>query len=493
MAKFMSLDGTDEHGWRAEVAVQTGSGRVKEINPKGNPQPDGTYRNMEIVFDPDNPHLKRKVYAMLDTTSKELWEKTQTALDTQQTIEYRIESVRRRNVDRKTPFAELKHTEEAVRILAALDDVFSHEARTDPQEDPSTDRPSALAQRLARKDTDSHKAGGNTPAAVATFDDISHMVADMSAAFPSLTTADTLQAVMLGAGKPFTAEQYTSLCRLVEGSGYGTSDMTVALSLEQYALDYFTGAYEIAPGQMADKVFAQAAGFVEELFRITDTVYTNLTGENVGNSSPRLRSSQAYSNMVAVVKDTISRRYRLPVLAQVEEGGEEVARWRGNVISVATQRCEMMKSLVAGLETLNLPQPAAAVRPAADATVPEPPPAAEKPAPAPATQDETSPVEDEMGSLLAEQLGAETVLVSDYPDFVTVHGEWAAPSPELIGRLKNLCAEADVLGHNNEISDWMEKHLGHRHAKTVNADNLERFIAFYENEGSQRVRTDILG
>lgn len=497
MAKFMSLDGKDEHGWRAEVSVQTGSGRIKEINPKGNPQPDGTYRNMEIVFDPDNPHLKRKVYAMLDTTSKNLWQKIQTVHDTQQTVEYRIESVRRRNVDRKIPFQDLKHTEEAVRILAAIDDVFSHEARTDPQEDPSTGQPSALAQRLAHGEDNqgATSATATSHAASVPFDSIVNMIEAPDTVFPSIITADALQAVRLNTGEPFTAKEYDTLCGLVEGSGYGTTDMTVALSLEQYALTYLTETYEIAPGQTSDEVFAQAAGMVEELFRITDTVYTSLTGEHVGNNTPRLRASQAYKNIVGVVEDTIVRRYRLPFLAHAKQGSppsaehaEEIARWRGNVISVATQRCEMMKSLVAGLETLNPPQPPPEKR---KGNTPTPGPLQENNV----VEVENVAVEDsaDVDSLLIEELGAEAIAPTPYPDFVTVTGAFVAPSPELIERLKNLCVEADVIGRNTEISDWLEKHLNHRHAKTVNADNLERFIAYYENEGSQKVRTDILG
>ena len=84
MAKFTSHDGMDRNGIRAEVNVMTGTGRVKEILR------NGEAKNVEIVFDPDNLQLKRKVSGFLDTSSTELWEYVQAAQKDQRDIAFEI-------------------------------------------------------------------------------------------------------------------------------------------------------------------------------------------------------------------------------------------------------------------------------------------------------------------------------------------------------------------------------------------------------------------
>lgn len=119
MAKFTSLYGIDSTGVRAEVVVQTGTGTIKELNPRGSAHSDGSYRNVEVVFTPDNPKLVRKVYGLLDTTASDLWSYIQQAHEAGTQVSFRIESQRRRHVERTIPFAELNHSEDFIRAPTA--------------------------------------------------------------------------------------------------------------------------------------------------------------------------------------------------------------------------------------------------------------------------------------------------------------------------------------------------------------------------------------
>lgn len=478
MSKFKSYDGVDKNGVRAEVMVQTGSGRIKELNPKGTQQPDGSYRNMEVVFDPDNPHLKRKVYAMLDVTAKDLWDKIQEAQKTQQTIEYRIESTRKRNVDRTIPFEDLVFTEQVIRILAAIDDVFSHEAKTDPAEDPSGEHPSALTQNRSHTNVPTVnssativKLSANDINSILTAPWLTHVPTEVLNAFfgTLLSNSESLNVTEIN---DFTEKFYNTV------SVYNSQSLKRAAEAERFALDYLRVVYDFpAFGGFEDKHLAQAAALADKFLNVSDQVLLNYAAISPDTVVPQAyRETPVYKQILSLVLDTITRRTNVPLDSTEKEQKE----WEENLIEIASERLRMLTDMAsAGSVSL---KPAKKVVVESVPTV-----KVEK------IVEVEKTVEPEKENLVETMLGGERMAVDVYPDFKTVQGDYVSPTPEIIGRLKNLCEEAGVLGKNKEISDWLEYHVGHRNAKQVNSDNLERFVAYYENEGSQKARKDILG
>ena len=142
--KFISHDGVDENGVRAEVAVFTGYGK---IDPYSDDILDEDNKNAVVYFTlPEN--LKHDIHGGLSTKNKQdkfvqLLGKIQKE---DKFIHYRIESVRRRDQDRSTPFEELAedgaNTLYRNLVAVSLDGETWHWSGaqvTNPAEDKNTD------------------------------------------------------------------------------------------------------------------------------------------------------------------------------------------------------------------------------------------------------------------------------------------------------------------------------------------------------------------
>lgn len=514
MAKFLSYDGTDNQGVRAEVMVQTGTGRIKELIPKGKPSENGTYRNMEVVFDPDNPHLKRKVYALLDTTAKELWEYVQAAHADQRDIAYRIESQRKRNVDRTKKFDDLIHTEEVVRVLASLDNVFSHEAKTNPKEDPSGENPSALDQDLPT-------GAIQVVAAAAPAADAATVLNGLAAARRAelpVTTVDTLVALALAAGasledvltagldgeetrpaptlvtgrvaaseeKPWTP--YNSDGRINAGSYM----VAHAASAERFALDHLVTVYsegKKTPVDVSEAMIAQAASVALVLLEITDTVQARITGRAD-------RQKNSYNRVMSLVLDAVEKRHRFPVGAN----NEAQAAWRDAVIAEAGERLYGVLEVAQGRLPLPADQRAATAVPAPTPATPvasSPAAPAQDAAPVKTSPAKAAPVASGADLLVAE-LGASPLTIPaggftapEYPAAGTP--EFVDPTDAQVDRVRALCVNANAAQDAKAISDWLERDLGVRATRKVHGPALEAFLAHYEAAGPDAVRAQILG
>lgn len=522
MAKFLSFDGIDAQGVRAEVMVQTGTGRIKEFVGRGKANEDGTYRNMEVVFEPDNPLLKRKVYALLDTTAKELWEYVQAAQADQRDIAYRIESQRKRGIDRTKAFNDLVHTEEVVRVLAAIDTVFSHEAKTNPKEDPSGENPSALDQDIAPAAAPVAHAAANTTTSA----DPKALLAALAAARQAElapVTIDTLLALALAAGvkiedalaaglenkgtsvpamasvgrmaameeKPWMA--YNSDGRINAGSYM----VAHAATAERFSLDHLITVYsegKKTPVDVSDEMIAQAASVALVLLEMSDDVQVKATQQGRPD-----RQKNSYNRALSLVLDAVEKRYTFPI------GGNGEARqtWRDSVVSEASERLYGVLEVAQG----RLPKPEAernvapAAAPAAPVQVPAAPVAAPADAPAeaaakPAAAKKTAAAKQGEAAV-ADLLGAAPVAASgsfapgQFP--MVDEAGFVAPDDALIGRLRDLCTAAGVAGQMTEVSDWLERSLGVRATRKVHAPVLEAFIAHYEKAGVDQVRTEVVG
>lgn len=509
MAKFLSHDGVDAQGIRAEVMVQTGTGRIKELVGRGKQNEDGTYRNMEVVFEPDNPHLKRKVYALIDTTGKELWDYVQTAHKEQRDIAYRIESQRKRGIDRTKKFDDLVHTEEAVRILAAIDNVFSHEAKTNPKEDPSGENPSALDQDVeALTRQHSSVTGGAmldaaavlTALTVARKNGLPNSVVDSLTALALTAGADVKEAMSAGLENeetpvPTSESKYVAMEEKPwmpynsDGrANVGSYMVAHAASAEQFALDHLITVYSEGKKSnvdVSDTMIAQAASIALIILEAADEVQMKATGGRAD------RQKNSYNRALALVFDAVAKRYPVPV------GGNQEAQtqWRTSVISEAAERLYGVIEVAHGRIPLPEEQRSqAATAPAAETAVEEIPavtvePVVKKTA---AKKPEETIVEAFDAKVIEPAAEAKPGFKAD--SFPSADSEdFIVPDDGLVNRVRDLCVSADATSNPSAISDWLEKTLGVRATRKVHAPVLEAFVKYYEAAGPEQIKLEILG
>lgn len=128
---FVSHDGEDENGVRAEVYVQRGTGKIHRIDPSEK----GNVAQVEIKT--DGLRFAQKAWVKIDS---EVYKIAQKAYDAGEDVEYRIESQRKPGEDRSTPIEEFRKDSAVAQkstksILAGLNGKLSDEAVTHPSED----------------------------------------------------------------------------------------------------------------------------------------------------------------------------------------------------------------------------------------------------------------------------------------------------------------------------------------------------------------------
>lgn len=481
MAKFLSHDGKDNNGIRAEVNVMTGTGRIKQITKKEDS------RNAEIEFDPDNPNLKRKVAGFLDTTSIELWEYVQAAHKDQRTIEYRIESQRRRKVDRATPFADLTPTDDITRILAAVDGIRSSEAVTNPAEDPTDGRVPAREEDRAINNPVS--GASVNPAQVlaalarARKEGLSEIVIDTLIAQALAIGADFDEVVSAG----FSNEEESDEAPTVRGRvaaqeekpwtvfnsdgrlNLGSYMVTHATTAEQFALDHLLGLYSQGKKSnvdVSDQMIAQAASLAFELLNITDEVQTS------GTKAKANRQKNSYGRALSLVLDAVGKRYSAPL---GEKDKDELTKWHNQVVGEASERLYGVSEVAQGRIPMSMEERASnqPLTPKNTASEVEPAVIVEPEAITPSSRVASA----------AEALGAKVVpakVAVETPETIVKESELTPASPEQIARLKAICERAGVMAHSSKISDWLEKTLGVRIARQADAFVLEEWLAKYE-------------
>lgn len=485
MSKFLSHDGVDGNGVRAEVMVQTGTGRIKQIEKKGRADASGQHRNVAVDFDPDNPLLKRRVYGLLDTTASDLWEYVQQAFADQRTVSFRIESQRKRGVDRTKKFEDLEHTEEVVRVLVALDGIRSHESKTNPAEDPNPENPSALDQPLPAKATSVPVAAGPSKDAL-----LAALAAAREAGMDPVTVA-TVAGHALAAGAtveevntagftsesaPKTPERAVHAVRAVaveerpwvatnsDGRiNAGSYAVAHAAAAEQFALDHLVSTYSEGKKtavDVSDEMIAQAASVALMLLDIADKVQEAAVG--------RLdRQKNSYGRALDLVTDAVAKRHPVPVGGNDQEQGE----WKEAITAEASERLYGVLEVASGRLPLSQEEreKAAAAAAAAQANARQ--------------------------SVVAARLGATVlpptsfVAPADAPKF----GEkgFVAPDDTLIARVKAVCEGAGVLTNQTGISQWFERATGQKIAMHIHKDVFAAFVEHYETAGPKVVADEV--
>jgi hypothetical protein len=546
MGKFLSKDGADKDGFRAEVSVQTGDGVIIAVTPKGKQNEDGSYRNMEVEFKPNNPLLKRKMYANMDTSSKELYDYVQKCFAEKKDVTYRIESQRKRNVDRHIAFEDLIHTEQAIRILAKVDNVISTEAVTNPAEDPETESPTRRSALDPENAAFSEINGGGVAAnkennIVADPEVILSALSVARKAGLSTTVVDTIIGQALASGVDFekvmsAGYEGEETSRVHEGiSGRtvaseekpwmalnsdgrinaGSYMVSQAATAEQFALDHLLELYSDGKKtsvDVSDKMISQAASLGLQLLEIADAVQVKATGGRID------RQKYYYTRAITLVVDSVGKRYFAPV----GQNEQAVNEWKNKVIAEAAERLYGVMEIAHN----RLPKPEAernngSSEGSSSAPVVAPvasPLVAPKPAPTPKVNavKESAPVRAESSgaSLAASMLGG-TVVSSKASDLMPTENspiistvkpsftvpekaphpddlDFTAPSPELIARVRELCSKAGVMSEPKKISDWLERVLGNRSSKHIHSTVLEAFLNHYEALTPEQVKTEVL-
>lgn len=155
---------------RAEVFVVEGRGNVKEIKASG------SGKSFQVMIDAGKEYEGRPLYSKgWAPADSDVVKKAQEALDNGKTVDFRIETVRNKGVDRSTPIAELKkgmenarknvmHSVARIKFAEEPDDAWTDGImRTNPLEDKKKTGKTALdltAEELATN-SQSNNGGNN--------------------------------------------------------------------------------------------------------------------------------------------------------------------------------------------------------------------------------------------------------------------------------------------------------------------------------------------
>jgi hypothetical protein len=385
MAKpFVSYDGADERGVRAQVWVQVGTGTVTKIEH----QDDETKQNVMVVLKSDHSAVKRPIKGWMSKKDP-AYEAVVTAARTGQEVEYRVESQRKAGVDRTVPITDLRaDTETAgantISILAGIDGVLTQEAVTTPTEDPAAGGRIPAPRDAAGPVTG---AGGDqvdgltaermlSALATARRTGLSAGVADAAAALALAAGASAQQVQDAGfspqaAGarvEPRRAHAQEAAPHIRFNSDHrvnlGSYAVQAAFSAEQVAYEILAAAEQrvfeahnaaVASGQIkGDPMVApvpvdltQAASLARVLLALADRVQVGAYGgghpDRMANSHTRARS---------LVFDAVRTRYPVPF------GMGSAARqgWMDSVVAEGVHRFRTLTAV--SQEVPELPQPA---------------------------------------------------------------------------------------------------------------------------------------
>lgn len=131
---FISFDGTDEEGVRAEVNVQKNTGKISKILT----QEDKGVADVHFSVE----GLKFAVHGWVSTDA-EIFELAKTAKANDEEVSFRIETQRHQKIARDIPMSELRANTEIAResvktLLVGINGILSNEAVTNPAEDPKS-------------------------------------------------------------------------------------------------------------------------------------------------------------------------------------------------------------------------------------------------------------------------------------------------------------------------------------------------------------------
>jgi hypothetical protein len=351
MKTFISHDGVDANGVRAEVYVQDGEGVIKEIKESAN----GT---ADIHFTVDN--LKFPVHGWIGQDNP-VYQVVKKAKETGEKVSFRIESQRKSKVDRTIPMEELRKDmnsarEKTISILAAINDIMSDEAVTNPDEDPNQTYGRIKATGGEPKRSASGVAGviiAGTALEVlktasadqtVTNDIIANLAAsallagaEVSEVQAAISGPDRRDDSQPDLRKNFSVEAPSWKAFNSDGrQNLGASNIQAGVGVEQFIrlqTARIAGHDEVASAEFNDVVSYFA--------RLTLAIADKVQAAGYGKGFRADRSVASHARVRGIVYDTISEYYPLPVDENLKVSKEAVDAWVTNVGRLSFNRFKL--------------------------------------------------------------------------------------------------------------------------------------------------------
>lgn len=532
---FTSLDGKDPQGVRAEVVVEVHTGTVKEISELD--------KVAKVSFLGDG--LNNPVHGYLNLEDPIL-ETIKAAKKAKETVEYRIETVRKKHIDRTIPMTKLRESIEVardnvVKIVSGVnvtrneDGTFTGlaiEHHTNPAEDP------AAGGIYRATDPQAASEGGSS---------------SNTSPAPSISPETSLQilAKAVQAGVPHEALSVLLASAIRDGAepahalsvaypSEGAPKVQQVRSREEAVFRKFNsdgslnlGSSQIISGvssenftrrilaPVADSMSeAEFTALVEKYASIVLAISDTIQVSAYGNGGQADRMAGSHTRIRGVVYDVIENGFP-PVPLHGKYTSADEFQWVANVGRVAKERFfSAIRISDSAFSFASLKAPAVAV-PATKETVSTEThdvaftsgeesvrtetydvafvndgnkateaPVKLEPIGTSATEDakqEAPAVED-----VAEEAPDESDEDFELFDFTVIDPSDPAPSVKDINKLKALLKEFAVEDKDiNKVGSLLEFSFGTRLAKEVPAVNLNEFIEFYRENGKANLHAAI--
>lgn len=456
MRPFVSHDGTDSNGVRAEVHVQVGEGKITAL--EGN---DSETRNVQVVIASTHDAVKKPIKSWIQR-SDPLYPKLVEAFHSDEVINYRTESQRKHDVDRSAPIAGLRETAEiaqknCISIFAGFNGELTSEAVTNPAEDPApggrvraTDMPavapaaavSAPAVASAAVSVEAHVAAIKAAREANLPDGVVHAV--MAAALVAGVSAKKVYAASLVEQESEMSPQPRNAhateappYRLHNSDGrinLGSNAVQAVLGAERFALKMLTADADTDVVVTAEQMM-QAAQFADVFLGLADRVQVGTYGGGRSN-----RQVLSHARARALVFDTIEYQMPIPFDTFAEEG----TRWGDALVEVCAKRFTRLVALADDRDE-TVPQTVQA-----EATVVQ----------MSAAKPRTAPIVEGQDGFVAP----DKTLMTRFATLATAAG--FEPSPD------------------SPITGYLQNKFGVTLVRSIHAADLDRLLTWYEQHDS---------
>lgn len=336
MKTFVTHDGVDGNGVRAEVYVQTGEGVIKEIKENAN----GT---ADVHFIVEN--LKFPVHGWIGQDNP-VYDVVKKAHQTGDKVEFRIEAQRKANIDRDTPIADLRADmkiarEKTIAILASVNGIVSDEAVTNPEEDPASTYGRIKATGNEKKTVATPGANFVAGTALQTLRDValeqsvSNDIISAIAAQAILSGSSTEDVLAAITGpdrrddsqpelrKSFSMEAPSWKAFNSDGrQNLGALSITSGVSSEQFSRAEL--AKKVSPELVNGDQFNEAVKYFATLIL---AIADKIQSATYGSGFRADRSVASHARVRGIVYDTVTDYYTLPVEADVTINPDKLNEW----------------------------------------------------------------------------------------------------------------------------------------------------------------------
>lgn len=503
---FTSLDGTDPQGVRAEVVVEVHTGTVKEISELD--------KVAKVSFVGDG--LNNPVHGYINLEDP-LFEVIKAAKKSKETVEYRIEIVRKKHIDRTIPMTKLRETMEAardnvVKIVAGINvkinddgtiEGLAIEHHTNPKEDPAAGGIYRATDPQPHASAGSSSNGsGSTAVTLSPEASLDVLAKAVKAGVPHEALSVLLASAIRDGADPTHAlsvaypkeqdikvqtvrsrEEPVYRSHNTDGSlNLGSSQIIAGVSSENFARRSLT--------PIADKV-DNFNELVEKYASIILAIADNIQISAYGNGNAD-RMAGSHTRIRGVVYDVIDTSFPPAVLNEGCTPADEF-QWVANVGRVAKER--FFSAIRISGSSFSFASLKGDTTKVANAEQPKQEEAPVREAPQEEVHVDVNDAEP-AGTSVAEdaqhEAPAPEYTEEDFElfDFVEIDPSAKKATVKDINSLKSLLKEFQVPDEQiNKVGSLLEFSFGTRLAKEVPADLLNQFVAYYREQGQENLHT----